>query len=129
MKQLHLEQDPGHNTRYQANILQNQRFFTINQWRAILLFIHFNNFSSDILIFYLSFLIYTYMHIYIIFNICIIYLIYYKMLHFTSSLYWTTPYVWVPSYASTFGKFSGEVLFLNGKAMFVFETKLVCYLK
>ena len=31
------------------------------------------------------------------------------------------PYVWVPSGAGTFGKLSGEVLFLNGKMMFIFE--------
>ena len=27
LKQLNLEQDPGHDTRYQDNILQNQTFF------------------------------------------------------------------------------------------------------
>ena len=56
LKQLNLEQDPGHNKR-SDKILQNQRF--------IVLFIHFSNFNSDIFIVYLSFLIYIHTYIYI----------------------------------------------------------------
>ena len=37
-------------------------FLTINYWRPIVLFIHSSNFNSEILILYLSFLIYIYKH-------------------------------------------------------------------
>ena len=50
-KQLSLEQDPGHNAKCKI-----EGFFSINHWRPIALFTHSNNFNSEILIFYLSFI-------------------------------------------------------------------------
>ena len=40
-------------------------FFTINHWKAIVIFTHSNHFNSEILILYLSFLIYIYKYIFV----------------------------------------------------------------